>query len=197
MLLSTGSPPTGKFPYIEKPSFTDTIIPYSSNHPAQHKYVAIRFLHNRLNTYHLHKEEYNKEVNTIRGIMLNNEFPIHTHRTPTTGHPPTTPSDRKTGTPTQKWASFTHISKETTYITNLFKKTDLKIALRARSTIQKRLMQKHMTPDKYTPSGAYKLTCPDCDKAYIGQTGRSFKERSATLPITPSTFLNSYTHSAP
>ena len=103
--------------------------------------------------------------------MLNNEFPIHTHKTPTIGHPPTTPSDRKTGTYTQKWASFTYVSKDTTYITNLFKKTDMKIALRTRNTIQKRLMQKHMTPDKYTRSGAYKLTCPDCDKAYIGQTG--------------------------
>jgi len=109
--------------------------------------------------------------------MLNNGFPIHTHKTPTVGHSPTTPSDRKTGTHTQKWASFTYVGKETTYITNLFKKTDLKIALRTRNTIQKRLMQKHMTPDKYTRSGAYKLTCPDCDKAYVGQTGRSFNKR--------------------
>jgi len=38
-----------------KPTYTDTIIPYSSNHPAQNKYAAIRFLYNRLNTYHLHK----------------------------------------------------------------------------------------------------------------------------------------------
>ena len=32
----------------EKLTFTDTIIPYSSNHPTQHKYAAIRYLHNRL-----------------------------------------------------------------------------------------------------------------------------------------------------
>jgi hypothetical protein len=38
-------------------------------------------------------------------------------------------------------------------------------------------MQKHQIPDKYMRSGAYKLTCPDCNKAYIGQTGRSFAER--------------------
>jgi hypothetical protein len=31
-----------------KPTFTDTIIPYTSNHPAQHKYTAVRFLYNRL-----------------------------------------------------------------------------------------------------------------------------------------------------
>jgi hypothetical protein len=32
-----------------KPYFTDSIIPYSSNHPPQHKYAAIRYLYNRLN----------------------------------------------------------------------------------------------------------------------------------------------------
>jgi hypothetical protein len=43
-------PTNWKISISRKPSFTDRIIPYSSNHPAQHKYVAVRFLHNRLNT---------------------------------------------------------------------------------------------------------------------------------------------------
>ena len=33
------------------------------------------------------------------------------------------------------------------------------------------------THDKYTRSGAYKLTWPDCHKTYVGQTGRSSLER--------------------
>jgi hypothetical protein len=37
-----------------KPTFTDSIIPYTSNHPSQHKYAAVRFLYNRLNSYGLH-----------------------------------------------------------------------------------------------------------------------------------------------
>jgi len=52
------TPSKWKISIYGKPSFTDTIIPYSSNHLAQHKYAVIRFLHSRLNTYHLHKEEY-------------------------------------------------------------------------------------------------------------------------------------------
>ena len=36
-----------------KPTFTDTIIPFNSNHPTQHKYAAVRHLYNRLNTYNL------------------------------------------------------------------------------------------------------------------------------------------------
>jgi hypothetical protein len=119
--LDVTIPTNWKISIYRKPSFTDTIILYSSNHPAQHKYATIRFLHNTLNTYYLHKEEYNDEVNTIQDIMPNNGFPIHTHKPPTIGHP-TTHSNGKTSTQTQKWASITYIGKETTYITNLFKK---------------------------------------------------------------------------
>jgi len=31
--------------------------------------------------------------------------------------------------------------------------------------------------DKYSLSGVYKLTCPDCHKTYVGQTGRQFSTR--------------------
>jgi len=66
-----------------KPSFTESIILQSSNHPPQHKHTALRYLHNRLNTYHLQHDEYKEELVTIHSIMLNNRFPIHTH----TPHP--------------------------------------------------------------------------------------------------------------
>jgi len=87
---------------------------------------------------------------------------------------PTTTLVKETNTTTHKWALFTYIVKETTFITNLFKKTDLKIAWCTNNTIPKLLMPHHHPPNKYARSGAYKLTCPDCNKAYVGQTGRSF-----------------------
>jgi len=31
--------------------------------------------------------------------------------------------------------------------------------------------------DQYSLSGVYKLTCPDCHKTYVGQTGRQFSAR--------------------
>jgi hypothetical protein len=52
-----------------KPTFTDTVIPYSSNHPPQHKYTAIRFLYNRLNTYHLNENDRKEEENTVHDIL--------------------------------------------------------------------------------------------------------------------------------
>jgi len=68
-----------------KPSFTHSIILYSSNHPPQHEHSAIRYLHNRLNTYHLQHDKFKEELDTINDIMRNNGLPIHTR----TSHPET------------------------------------------------------------------------------------------------------------
>jgi hypothetical protein len=38
---------------LRKPTFTDTIIPFISNHPTHHKYATVRYLYNRLDTYNL------------------------------------------------------------------------------------------------------------------------------------------------
>ena len=59
-----------------------------------------------------------------------------------------------------------YLGKETTFITNVVKRT-----------IGNRLLHREQkTSDKYMLSGIYKLTCPVCSKAYVGQTGRISKE---------------------
>ena len=55
------TPTEWKMSIYRKPTFTNKIMPYASNHPTQHKFVAIRFLYNRRNTYDLLTEEYNQE----------------------------------------------------------------------------------------------------------------------------------------
>jgi len=73
------TPENWKLSIYRKPTFTDTIIPYTSNHPSQHKYAAIRFLYNGLNTYNLHEDEYKTEENIIHNILYNNTFPFQPH----------------------------------------------------------------------------------------------------------------------
>jgi len=107
-----------KISIYRKPTHTDTIIPYTSNHPAQHKYPAIRFLYNRLNTYNLHEDEYKTEEN----IMYNNTFPIQAHKSPTP-KPPTSEPHKELAATTHKWVTFTYMGKETNAITKLFRKT--------------------------------------------------------------------------
>jgi hypothetical protein len=164
-----------------KPTFTDTIIPYTPNHPTQHKYAAVRFHYNRLHTYNLQLDDYDTEVTAIQNILYNNAFPIHHENPPNPKLPPditgTQTKITRTHPVTQKWAAFTYMGKETTYITNLFKKTDIKIAFRTNNTIQKLLMHNQQTSDIHSRSDVYKLICLDCNKAYVGQTGRSFATR--------------------
>ena len=42
-----------------KPTFTDTTIPYASNHPTNHKYTTVRLLFNRLDSYNLKQKNTN------------------------------------------------------------------------------------------------------------------------------------------
>ena len=114
-----------------KPS--NSIISYSSNHPPQHKHATIRYLHNRLKTYHLQHEEYKEELDTIHDIMLNNGFPIHTH---THTHTDPTPQGSLLQLPARNQVKLhtnglpsRTLEEKTTFITNIFKKADISITL--------------------------------------------------------------------
>ena len=46
--------PTGiRTTIYRKPTFTEIIIPHTTNHPEHHKHAAVRFLFNRLHSYNL------------------------------------------------------------------------------------------------------------------------------------------------
>jgi len=136
-----------------------------SNHPTQHKYSAIRFLYGRLNSYHLDKEEYQQEENIIQNILHNNSFPLTFHKRYTPKQQlPHQPQENK-----HKWTTFMYFGKETMYITNLFKHSNLQIALHTNNTLQHHLIYNTQNPDKFTCSRFNKLICPNCKKAYIGQ----------------------------
>jgi hypothetical protein len=94
-----------------KPTFTDTIIPCTSNHSTQHKYAAVKFLFNRLNSYNLQEQEYKQELSVIQNI-LHNSYPI----TPQKQQPNNMTRQHSTQTSKHKWATFTYVHKETLYI---------------------------------------------------------------------------------
>jgi hypothetical protein len=69
------TPNSWDFSIHRKPTFTDTIIPYNSNHPHQCKYAATRFLYNRLHTYNIQGDHLKTETSKITNILHNNGFP--------------------------------------------------------------------------------------------------------------------------
>jgi hypothetical protein len=139
-------------------------------------------------------------VNVIHNILHNNSFPI----SPQKHNPPHQPA--KQTTPKQKSATFTYVGRETSYITNIFRHTELKISFRTTNTLNNLLTHKHKTQGKFSLSGVYKLICPDCKKTYVGQTGRSSQHATmnikqpfatiATLQASLNTSPKKPTHSA-
>jgi len=65
-----------KISIYRKPTFTYTIIPYTSKHPTQHKHLAVKFLYSHIEAYELHPAEYQHEENIIHNVLHNNSFPI-------------------------------------------------------------------------------------------------------------------------
>ena len=129
---------------------------------------------NRLNTYQLNDENKRTELNTIKQIIESNGYNNSTIQQldrPTTKPLPTNSNNT--------WAKFTYIRKQTKFITKLFKETPVRIAYTTDNSISKHLTKKPHTTQttrQYEKSGIYQLTCPDCHKKYIRQTGRSFQK---------------------
>jgi len=72
-----------------------------------------------------------------------------------------------------KWITFTFHGPLVHKITNLFRKTGLKIAFRPTNTIFQQPTQK----PKNNPSRMYQLKCNSCSKAYVGQSVRAISLR--------------------
>jgi len=160
------NPTNWKISIYRRLTFTDTVIPYTCNHPAQYKYAAVRFMYNRLNTYNLHEYEYKTEENSIQNIMYNNVFPIQPHK------PPTCALDRQIATTTQtsthKCVTFIYVGKETNFITKLFRKTNLKITFRSNNTVQILLRHKQQIPDIHTQIRSVQTVVPRLQEGVCG-----------------------------
>jgi transposase-like protein len=163
------------FNISRKPTTTDVIIPQDSCHPHEHKQAAIRYMLNRVNTYNLNYDNKRAELNTIKQIISNNGYNNSTIQQ--LDRPTTKPSPNNNN---NTWARFKYIGKQTKFNTKLFKETPVRIAHTTNNSISRHLSKKPNTPQparQYEKSGIYQLTCPDCHKRYIGQTGRSFQKR--------------------
>ena len=61
-----------------KPTYTDSIIPNDSCHPTEHKYAAIRYLYNRMNSYQLPPDKKDEEKKVIQEILHRNGYDAST-----------------------------------------------------------------------------------------------------------------------
>ena len=119
------------------------------------------------------KHAVEQEWDRIITMVQNNGFPVHLMHN--LRNKPRAKKDCTTLTQTKennnrKWSTFTYHSPSIYKVTNLFIRTNLKIAFRPTNTTYQQLTQK---PRDHNPSGIYQLKCSTCNNAYIGQSGRS------------------------
>lgn len=188
------------FKIFRKPTQSDMIIPYNSNHIFKHKLAAFHSWIHRLFSVPMSKLDFNLEVNTIKKIAVNNGYNPNIinkliknkeiKNVINKVFPQVTTWEEKI------YVSIPYIGPVSKKIGEIFKKYNMQVAYKTNITLQTLLPSSKSPIPLLEKSGIYQLQCKDCNAAYVGQTGRKFslrfKEhaRSWRLNLDNSTFAN-------
>jgi hypothetical protein len=93
-----------------------------------------------LNTYSLSDQRKQKELQTIKNILKNNEY--HTHILKSHQKIPSRTQTQEDKPDKQRCAIFTYVGNETSTMSKLFKHTNLKISFKTTKTIKHQLKPK-------------------------------------------------------
>jgi uncharacterized protein (UPF0335 family) len=115
-----------------KPTETGTVIHLISNHPYEQKLSAFTYYINRLITLPITDKSKQDEWKTILAKAENNGYPtslIHNLKTRLTIRKQNQKQEEEEkAVSRRKWVTFTHLSPLIRRVTNLFKRTNLKVA---------------------------------------------------------------------
>lgn len=162
------------FAIYRKPTTTDVVIPADSCHPNKYKRAFFQSMLHRINKLPLSPEQKYKEIDILKQIAITNGY--NTQIIDTLLHKiqsqPSLPKMKKC------FSKSVYVGNISEKINRLFKNTDVSLSFSTTNSLLQKL--KHTVGSPHNPflrSGVYKLTCRDCHKIYIGQTGRNFKTR--------------------
>lgn len=169
------------FSIFHKPSHTDITIHNNSTHPYSHKLAAYNSYIHRLLNIPLSLDNFNKELNIIKQIAVNNGFQTSLIDTIVKNkqykkainmvYPYIPLKDNN------NFHTLTYIGKPTEVISKYLRKRGSKLAFKTSNKLGKFIKNNKSKVKKQDKSGVYRLKCGSCDKVYIGQTGRPFKKR--------------------
>lgn len=168
------------FKIFRKPTQTNHTIHSDSHHPFQHKISAYNHMIHRLNNIPMSNEDYNHELKTIIQISKANGYSeqlIHNINRKIINKKIKYNLTTLTNIEEQnniKYISLHYNAGISNTVRKIFNQYGYTIAHKTNNTISKYLRNKKTHT---TDSGVYKLTCNECQKFYIGQTGRTFEQR--------------------
>jgi hypothetical protein len=126
-----------------------------------------------MQTYPLNDADRLTEKHTIQHILRANNY-----RYPSTVNLRQGPCEveEKQEEKKTKRAIFTYTGPHLRKITKLFHSAGVKTAFTTKHTLQNLLLT-HQNQTDFNRCGVYQLECEDCNRKYVGQTGRSFHTR--------------------
>ena len=169
------------FSIYRKPTTTDHVIPFHSNHPIKYRLAAFHSFFHRLLTVPLSAIDFQIEYNTIIKIAKNNNFPLSiinnifnkkllsknlkqiTSLCPIIQKP-------------SNYFSIPYLKNISPKIQKFFKKYDISISFKQVFSLKSAFCHSKDPIDPFKRSGVYKLTC-SCNKFYIGRSFRSLETR--------------------
>ena len=166
------------FNIFHKPTHTDMVIHNSSAHPFPQKLASFRCYIHRLLMIPLKQDDFQKELNFIKQIAVNNGYSeelidnlLHKKRQKMA---------LQLVFPIQninkKHFSISYIGQPSTEIRKFSYFNNLQIAFKTNNSLGTYIRNNKTKTDPSLKSGVYKLQCGSCPKLYIGQTGRTFKD---------------------
>jgi hypothetical protein len=125
-----------------KPTTTDITIKNNSCHPKEQKLATYKNWIHRLHTLPLNTNNKNKELSTITNIGLNNGYKKEDILQLYNKFKLRENNSDDTAKRQQKWVSLTYTGHYIRKITKLFKDTNIKIAYKSTTTLDKLLNEK-------------------------------------------------------
>lgn len=193
---------THKFEIYRKPTTTDTIINNNSCHPNSHKSAFFKSMVNRIVNLPLDTTAIQKEIDTLQYIAQQNAYnPAivkKLYNTSTQSKPQHINTEitlaRENKNPRKlAYVTIPYIGNISNELNKLFRNTNIKLAFRTNNTLKLKLESEKTKTSTYSNAGVYKISCEECDKFYIGQTGRNFairfKEHTRNCESNQSTFF--------
>lgn len=171
------------FSIYHKPTSTDTVIPYHSNHPISHKLAAFNSFFHRLFNIPLNSQSFKSELNIIKQIAYNNNYPMYLINKVYYRHLSKFLNKNLlfpiTDKQTTKYFSLPFFNNISYKIQDIFRRLNINISFRTSCSLKSFVVHTKDIIPPLEKSGVYLLKCshPGCNTCYIGQSGRKMSTR--------------------
>lgn len=171
------------FNIFRKPTYSDAVIPAYSNHPINHKHASFHSMIHRLISIPLSPTDFHNELNTIKQIAVNNMYSTKLvdnilNKKLKRKICDSLYNSKNNEKENIKYCKVNFIGNTSYKVGNLISnRYHYKPAFYCSRNIGKLIINNKDKRDSLEHSGVYKISCNDCNCEYIGQSGRSVKNR--------------------